>query len=395
MSKEIVEQLALFENKNELKVICKLKHSSEPLKSRVEIDERVKEVAKNFDYDFLGENVFYPYEYPKALDELDYNILCIVGASGSGKSTFSKYFGEPKKIDWNNNKSIVSNFKENGIERLCAVGLNSIPTWCKPRNVLSVGEGFRVDLARSIESGCVIDEFTSTVDRNVAISCSKSIGKYIREKNLKKCVFVSCHKDFIDFLQPDIVIDLDDECIYDTRGLVRQNLQLSIYETTNKNEVWSIFRKHHYLSKDLNVASKMYIAFLGKELVGMIAIMPHPGMIQNAYRIHRLVVLPDFQGLGIGKRLLEEITFLYASKGATIYIRTSHIKLAKTLLKSSDWVETQRSGTQSPQCGVLWKVIDNRVPYSFKYVGNHEPTLKQDSLIFQTKAKDFKQLKLF
>ncbi|GAB7401505.1 hypothetical protein OUHCRE2_49660 [Enterobacter asburiae] len=31
-------------------------------------------------------------------------------------------------------------------------------------------------------------------------------------------VFVSCHKDYIDFLQPSIVIDLDEELVYDCRG---------------------------------------------------------------------------------------------------------------------------------------------------------------------------------
>ena len=28
----------------------------------------------------------------------------------------------------------------------------------------------------------------------------------------------SCHKDYIPYLKPDIVIDLDDECVYDCRG---------------------------------------------------------------------------------------------------------------------------------------------------------------------------------
>lgn len=389
------EQMTLIEDDCPMKIICKLHRAKEPLISRVEIDDKVKQVSKNFDYDFIGENKFYPFLFPKELENIDFNILCIVGASGSGKSTFSKYFLQSKKeIKWDNSKSIVSNFDNDGIEKLCAVGLNSIPTWCKPRNVLSVGEGFRVDLARQIENNCVIDEFTSTVDRNVAISCSKSIGDYIRKKNLKKCVFVSCHKDFIDYLKPDIVIDLDEQCVYDTRGLVRHPIELSIYETNEKTSIWSIFRENHYLSRDLNIACKMYIAFWGKELVGMISILPMPGMIPNAFRIHRLVILPDYQGLGIGVKLLEQITYLYSSKGATIYIRTSHIKLANHLLTSKDWIETQRSRTQSPQYGVLWKVIDNRVAFSFKYVGTHKPLLAKQDLIFRQKERT-KQLKLF
>lgn len=351
--------------------------------------------SKNFDYNFDGISKFYPFEMPLFLKDLDFNILVIVGASGSGKSTFSKYFGKQEEISWDNEKAIISNFEnqDDAIEKLCAVGLNSIPTWCKPRNVLSVGEGFRVDLARAIKDNCVIDEFTSTVDRNVALSCSKSISKYIRQKNIKKCVFVSCHKDFIDTLCPDYVVDLDDECIYDTRGLVQRRFKLSIYEKENKREIWNIFRKHHYLSKELNIACRVYVAYLNDEIVGMVAILPLPGMIKNAFRIHRLVVLPDYQGLGIGKAMLEQISQMYKDANAKMYIRSSHIKLFNALSNSSKWETTARNGTQSPQYGVLWKVIDNRIAYSFKYKGDIECSLNSN-LIFHETPK-IQKVKLF
>jgi hypothetical protein len=44
------------------------------------------------------------------------------------------------------------------------------------------------------------------------------LQKYIRNNNLTNMVFCSCHKDYIPYLQPDIVIDLDDGCVYDCRG---------------------------------------------------------------------------------------------------------------------------------------------------------------------------------
>lgn len=388
---ENIEQLSLTLNYSDyITKICDLKRKKEPLTSKVSLDEFTNEANKNFDFDFNGINKFYPFEYPTILNNLDFNILCIVGASGSGKSVFSKYFGEEEKIEWDNSKAIISNFDEvdEAIEKLNSVGLNSIPTWCKPRNVLSIGEGFRADLARRIKDNCVIDEYTSVVDRNVALSCSNSIQKYIRKKNLKKCVFVSCHKDFIDTLKPDYVIDLDDECIYDTRRLPKHQFKLQIYETTAKRDVWKIFRYHHYLSKDLNIASRVFITYLNEQIVGFIAILPLPnGFLNNAYRIHRLVILPDYQGLGIGTKIIEYFANLYSKLNYGFYIRTSHIKLHNYFQKNNNWVETQRSGKKSPKQNI-WYMDNDRTPYSYKYIGKYEPILDSNNIFLYEKKQN-------
>lgn len=361
-----------------VKKICDLNRSKTPLETKVEIDEFTKMAQDNFDYNFDGVSKFYPFEMNETIKKLDFQILAIVGASGSGKSTFSKCFGEEKKIDWNNKKAIISHFKnpEDAVEKLIACGISSIPTWCKPRNVLSVGEGFRADISRQLDNNCVIDEFTSNVDRNVALSCSKSIGDYIRKKGLKRCVFVSCHKDFIDTLCPDYVIDLDDECLYDTRGLPKRKFNLSMFKRGDKEFVWGLFRKHHYMTQELNKASTLYTLWLDKTIVACCYVLPLPnGYLKNAWRIHRIVVNPDFQGLGIGTKFLETICDLYKYWNSTIYIRTSHIKLRKYFeFHKEKWVETKRSGVN---CATDVQQVDkifggkmkNNVAYSYKYIG--------------------------
>lgn len=202
-------------------VLCTLKRKTEPLITKVKVDEFTSMVENSFDYKFTGESKIYPYELPKLPN--DFNICCIVGASGSGKSTMLKEFNsdlynfESKQY---NEDAIVSNFETPNVasERLSASGLNSMPVWCRPRRVLSVGEGFRADLALNLESYRIFDEFTSTIDRNVAKSTCNGIQKYIRNNNIHNVVFCSCHKDFIPFLKPDIVIDLDEEKVFDCRG---------------------------------------------------------------------------------------------------------------------------------------------------------------------------------
>ena len=362
--------------KNSIIKVCDLVRDDKPLISEVEIDEATNRANLAFDYSFDGQSKFYPFKLNNVIKNLDFQILVITGASGSGKSTFSKYFGNEENIIWNNNKAIISNFTstDEAIDKLGAVGLNSIPTWCKPRNVLSTGEGFRADLARRLKSNCVIDEFTSTVDRNVALSCSKSISSYIRKNNLQKCVFVSCHKDFIDVLCPDYVIDLDDECVYDTRGLPRRKFELQIYEIKkDKYDVWKHFKQHHYLSSDLNIACKMFVAYLNNELVACCSILPQPGvqgLKYPAWRVHRLVVLPDYQGLGIATKFVEYICDLFSYHERVVFLRTSHHKLINYMIKSDKWTGYGKLEVSHHQSGILSHIKikdEKRLSTSFRY----------------------------
>ena len=212
-------------NYNECRVLSNIKRSKTPLINKVPCDEFTQMVQNNFDYEFTGESKVYPYELPQELKGVDFQILVITGASGSGKSTLLKEFVAGGAYHYSDNsydcnKAIVSNF-ETPIEasnKLSATGLNSMPVWCRTRNVLSVGEGFRADIAINLKSYTIFDEFTSTIDRNVAKSTCNGLQRYIRENNLTNMIFCSCHKDFIPYLKSDIVIDLDDEKIYDCRG---------------------------------------------------------------------------------------------------------------------------------------------------------------------------------
>lgn len=187
--------------------MIKLNRKTEPLTSTVVVDDFIKASEKAFDCTFDGTSRFYPWELPNITKE--FNIGVIFGSSGSGKSTLLKEFGEELVPIWDNSKGIISHFDtpDDAINKLGAVGLNTIPSWYRPYNVLSNGEKFRADLSRKLYDGAVIDEFTSVVDRNVAKSSSVAISKYIKKNNLKNIVISTCHEDIIDWLQPDWVID--------------------------------------------------------------------------------------------------------------------------------------------------------------------------------------------
>ena len=179
-------------------------------------DEFIKASEKAFDCTFDGVSTFQPWQLPQHLPD-SFKIGVIVGASGSGKSTLLNEFGPEEVPKWDKNKAIVSHFvsPDDAINKLGAVGLNSIPSWYKPYYVLSNGEKFRADLARKIKTNAVIDEFTSVVDRNVAKAASTALSRYIKKNDINNVVLSTCHHDIIDWLEPDWVINTDMGHLYD------------------------------------------------------------------------------------------------------------------------------------------------------------------------------------
>lgn len=72
-----------------------------------------------------------------------------------------------------------------------------------------------------------------------------------------------------------------------------------------------MFRHYHYLSGALPSNARCYCAVYGDTPVAFMAVV-HVRMRVRYYRVSRLVVLPDYQGIGVGKRLLNFIADLYA-----------------------------------------------------------------------------------
>lgn len=79
---------------------------------------------------------------------------------------------------------------------------------------------------------------------------------------------------------------------------------------------WSVFSDHHYKSPILSPAAHTYLLkHTGRDLpVGFVAVIRHNGAKVNGvqpFRAHRTVVLPAWQGLGIGSRLSDAAAEIY------------------------------------------------------------------------------------
>jgi len=348
---------------------------------RIEPDEFTQAASTAFDYTFDGKSVFEGFEKPNITDK--FQIGLIIGPSGSGKSLLLKEFGNEENIQWESTKAIVSHFStpNDAINRLTAVGLNTIPSWCKPFHVLSNGEQFRANLARRLKNEAVIDEFTSVVDRNVAKAASVATRRFIERENLQNVVFASCHYDILEWLRPDWYFDTVTGVLHDGRLLRRPPITLRVYPCNRA--VWKMFAKHHYLNDKLNKSCRSYLATAdfgqGEVPVGFVSSLTFPsGNFHNAYREHRTVVLPDFQGLGIGPKISDIVAQIHIDQDKRYFSRTAHPRFGAYRDRSLLWKKTGSYGKKvSASKNKEGIGGDGRICYSHEYIGaKNEQTIK-------------------
>ncbi len=370
---------------------------------------RVAQVAGMFDVPLAEKSVVrFEVELP-ALDDA-WQIGLIVGPSGSGKSTVAKgAFGQQlyQGADWPADRAVVDAFGEvpvrKVLELFTAVGFGSPPSWIKPYAVLSNGERFRCDLARALSQslGChcpacpaveadtssplpdkpdsgtrcrnliVFDEFTSVVDRTVAKVCSAAIAKGIRNGRIGgRFVAVTCHYDVAEWLEPDWTLDMATGEL-SRRRLRRPDVRLEI--TRCGVEAWRLFAKHHYLSGSLNRSARCYLATWEGEPVMFCATLPVIGK-RHHRRFTRIVTLPDYQGLGIGMRVVAAVAEHERAGGDRVNVTSSHPALLAHCQRSPKWrtrsVRTAAQGSRANQRFAGYHSAAGRCVVSFEYVGS-------------------------
>lgn len=313
----------------------------------------------------------------------NWQIGLIVGNSGTGKSTIAKELFPDEYIttfDYSAESVLDDMPKKCSVTDITkafnSVGFSSPPSWLKPYAVLSNGEKMRVDLAHAILSEkplFVFDEFTSVVDRNVAQIGSFAMQKAIRKTD-KKFIAVGCHFDVIDWLMPDWVFNTNDMTFQSFEGQKKNKPKwnIKIYETKAKREFWEMFRKYHYLSHNHNNAARVFIMTFNDEICGFCSVLhfPHPH-IKNLKKIHRLVILPDFQGLSVGIFFLTQIAKLFVSD-FRITITTSAPSLVLSLKNNPDW-KTIHIGRLKPNKTTMKSFCKtssvSRITITFEYMG--------------------------
>lgn len=80
---------------------------------------------------------------------------------------------------------------------------------------------------------------------------------------------------------------------------------------------------------------------------------PH-GINKKLKRVSRLVILPDYQGIGLGTKFLCAVGMYYKAQGFDFTIVTSAKNMIHALRRSSKWVMTRWStnNNNNPKCPI-------------------------------------------
>ena len=287
--------------------------------------------------------------------EQPWQLGVIVGPSGTGKTSAGKLilpgaYYEP--TGWPADAPIVDAIAPDGdfnavTGALAAVGLGTVPAWLRPYHALSNGERFRADLARIIAEApehVVVDEFTSVVDRQIARMGALAFAKAWRRTS-GKCVLLTCHYDVLEWLQPDWILDTATGR-FSREGLQRPRFELEVWQTDGR--YWPMFEPHHYLRLPRMVAAKYYVGAVDGELVAHLAVSTKNKGKGVEARACRLVVMPEWQGAGVGMRFLNAICEAnlegaewgrLPGRRLTTLFHTSHPGLVAALRRDRRWIQ--------------------------------------------------------
>jgi hypothetical protein len=111
-------------------------------------------------------------------------------------------------------------------------------------------------------------------------------------------------------------------------------------------------------------------------------------MKKGVKRVHRLVTLPEYQGIGLGSHFIDFIAGLYIADGLKFNLITTTPALRFSLEKSGKWFLRRSGYVQKPgnikhlsedryKIGHIVKSFScDRITYSFDYIG--EPTISAE-----------------
>ena len=130
------------------------------------------------------------------------------------------------------------------------------------------------------------------------------------------------------------------------------------------------------MNTDLHIAAQQFVGVVGDEIVCHTGIIYFP-MKKRAKRVHRLVVLPDYQGVGIGTSFIKAVAKIVKEEGFELNLTTTTPALVGALRRDPEWVLARfgRAKNTFSKMGKQYEAMKHfadagsgkRITYSFWY----------------------------
>ena len=123
--------------------------------------------------------------------------------------------------------------------------------------------------------------------------------------------------------------------------------QIKVIVKEGEKHLWKIFHPHHYMTADkpfkesFPSAATFYTFYwvIDNEeiLIGCSGVIFQISKVQKSRRLTRVVVLPEFQGMGFGSLIVNNISEFYTNLGFKVYSATYHPRLGEYRENSNLW----------------------------------------------------------
>lgn len=313
------------------------------------------------------------------IEERAWRVGLIAGPAGSGKSTLARAaFGDRLlgEFDWPADRAFVDAFPEAlSVEEIaslcCSVGFCSPPSWLRPYASLSTGERLRASLARAFATPAdlvAFDAFGDAVEASSARFASAAAASFARRAG-RRLVAVSQRCDLARWLQPDWIYRTDRDAFAWRRVQPRPAVRLRIRR--GSRDEWRIFRRHHYLRGEVHRSAACFVGEVEGRPACFCAVLFFPHPRRPGWREHRLVCLPEYQGVGLGAAAADFVASLFAATGRPYRSVTSSPTMIQRRARSEHWKTTRAPGRAHRQTAPRLKSTSSRprITASFEYVG--------------------------
>ena len=152
-------------------------------------------------------------------------------------------------------------------------------------------------------------------------------------------------------------------------GCQRQRPEIRIEIRKTSPRYWELFERHHYLRGELRSGIDTWVGFI-ENRPACICLIGHIRSKIHAKTVSRWVVMPEFQGIGIGTKFVSAVAAHYRRNGWDVYIRMLHEAGVHSMKNNPDWVFCQKNKPEWIRYFCKGKVkwrYNNRYTYTFRF----------------------------